>query len=132
MTQRNIDVMDMIVNKMIEGDTLSKALKTVYNKRHVAIPHKEEIYEVSITSLSMSNRTVNTVMRGRLRTIGEVIEFCKTKKITEITNLGRNSGMELFEAILDYCWDHMDQKERVSFLIDTVERNSDNIREEIA
>ena len=132
MTQKNIDVMDIIVTKMVEGDTLSKALKTVYSKRHVVIPHKEEIYEVSITSLPMSNRTANTLMRGRLKTIGEVIEFCKAKKITEVTNLGINSGIELFETILDYCWDHMNQEERVSFLIDTVERNSDNIREEIA
>lgn len=132
MTQKNIDVMDIIVSKMVEGDTLSKALKRVYNKRIVSIPYNEEIYDVSVMSLPMSNRTSNTLMRGRLRTIGEVIEFCKTHKITEVTNLGRNSGIELFETILDYCWDHMNQEERVSFLIDTVERNSDNIREDIA
>ena len=132
MTQRNIDVMDIIVSKMAEGETLSKALKLVYNKRNVAIPYNEEIYDVAITSLPMSNRTVNAVMRGRLKTIGEVIEFCKTQKITEVTNLGKNSGIELFETILDYCWDHMSQEERVSFLIDTVKRNSEHIRTEIA
>lgn len=132
MTQRNIEVMDIIVNKMAEGDTLSKALKKVYNKRHVAIPYNEEIYDVAITSLSMSNRTTNAAMRGKLKTIGEVIEFCKHQKITEVANLGRNSGMELFETILDYCWLHLSQKERVSFLIDTVERNSEYIRPEIA
>ena len=132
MTQRNIDVMDMIVSKMAEGDTLSQALKRVYNKRNVAIPYNEEIYDVAVTSLSMSNRTVNALMRGRLKTIGEVIEFCKTQKVTEVINLGRNSGIELFETILDYSWDHMSQKERVSFLIDTVERNSEHIRAEIA
>ena len=71
-------------------------------------------------------------MRGRLKTIGEVIKFCENKKITDVTNLGRNSGIELFETILDYCWDHMPQDERVSFLIDTVERNSKYIRPEIA
>ena len=131
MTQRNIDVMDIIVNKMAEGDTLSKALKRVYNKRNVAIPYNEEIYGVAITALPMSNRTVNTVMRGKLKTIGEVIEFCKHHKITDITNLGKNSGIELFETILDYCWDCLSQKERISFLIDTVERNSEHIRPEI-
>lgn len=132
MTQRNIDVMDIIVSKMVEGETLSKALKLVYTKRNVAIPHKEAIYEVAVTALPMSNRTMNALMRGRLRTIGDVIEFCKCQKITEVANFGKSSGIELFEAILDYCWDHMSQKERVSFLIDTVERNSDNIRAEIA
>lgn len=132
MTQKNIDVMDIIVSKMVEGATLSKALKLVYTTRNVAIPHKEDIYAVAVTDLPMSNRTVNTLMRGRLRTIGDVVEFCKHQKITEVANFGKSSGIELFEAILDYCWSHMSHDERVSFLIDTVERNSDNIREEIA
>ena len=132
MTQRNIDVMDIIVSKMAEGNTLSEALKRVYNKRNVVIPYSDDIYDVAITSLPMSKRTANAVMRGKLRTIGEVIEFCKTQKITEVTNLGKNSGIELFETILDYCWNHLSQEERVSFLIDTVERNSGYIRPEIA
>ena len=132
MTQKNIDVMDIIVSKMKEGAKLSKALKLVYNKRNVAIPYNENISSVAITSLPMSNRTINMVMRGRLRTVGDVVEFCEKEKITKVSGLGKSSCTELFETILDYCWDHMSQKERVSFLIDTVERNSENIREEFA
>lgn len=132
MTQRNIDVMDIVVDKMLEGAKLSKALGSVYSTRKVAIPHKEDICNVAVTALPMSNRTINILMRGRLRTVGDVIEFCKHQKITEVASLGKGSGIELFEAILDYSWDHMNQEERVSFLIDTVERNSENIREEIA
>lgn len=132
MTQKNIDVMDIIVSKMAEGASLSKALKLVYSKRNVVIPYNEEIYEVSVKSLSMSNRTTNALMRGKLKTIGEVIEYCRYRKITDVANLGSNSGIELFETILDYCWGNMPQKERVSFLIDTVERNSKYIRPEIA
>lgn len=131
MTQRNIDIMDIIVSKMAEGKTLSKALKLVYSKRNVAIPYNEEICNVAITSLPMSNRTSNALMRGRLRTIGEVIEFCKTEKITNITNLGRNSGVELFETILDYCWDHLSKNEKTAFLIDVVERNENYIKPEL-
>lgn len=131
MTQRNIDVMDIIVSKMVEGATLSKALKLVYNKRNVVIPYNEEIYDVSIASLPMTKRTMNTLLRGRIKTLGEVIEFCKHQKITGVVSMGVNSGIELFETILDYCWDNMSQEERVSFLIDTVERNSNHIRPEI-
>ena len=132
MTQKNIDVMDIIVSKMVEGDKLSKALQRVYSKRNVVIPYNEESFSVSLMGLGASSRATNALLRARLRTVGDVVEYCKTNKITEIVNLGRNSGIEIFEAILDYCWDHMSQKERVSFLIDTVERNSGNIREEIA
>ena len=131
MTQRNIDVMDIIVSKMVEGDTLSKALKRVYNKRKVYIPYSEDDLNVSVMDLGMSNRATNALLRSKLRTVGDVVGFCKDRKITDITNLGVNSGVEIFEAILDYCWERMDQKKRITFLINTVERNSKYIREEI-
>jgi hypothetical protein len=66
-----------------------------------------------------------------MRTIGDVIEFCKEKKITDITGFGVGSGIEVFESILDYCWGEMSNDERTNFLIDTVEINSDHIRAEI-
>lgn len=132
MTQRNIDVMDIIVNKMAEGDKLSKALQSVYSKRNVAIPYKEDNFEVQVTELGLSSRSMRALIRTKLMTLGDVVEFCKGHKITEIANLGKSSGIEIFETILDYCWDHMSQRDRVSFLIDTVERNSEYIREEIA
>lgn len=131
MTQKNIYVMDVIVDKMAEGTRLSKALETVYEKRRVCIPYKEENFNVPVLDLNMSNRTANALMRARLRTLGDIINFCKEHKITEAATLGKASGTEVFETILDYCWDCMDEKERVSFLIDTVERNSKYIRAEI-
>lgn len=132
MTQKNIDTMDIIVNKLADGEKFSKALKTVYTKRNVVIPYHKEMGNVKITSLSMSNRTTNAVMRGKLKTIGEVVDYCNQQKITSVSNLGKTAGVELFESILDYCWEHMDKNEKAQFLIDTVERNSENIREEIA
>lgn len=131
MTQRNIDVMDIIVNKMVEGEKLSKALELVYNKRNVVIPYNEERFEASVTDIGLSPRAIRTLIRTKLMTLGDVIEFCNTNKITDIVNMGKNTGIEVFEGILDYSWDHMTQEERVAFLIDTVERNSDNIREDI-
>lgn len=132
MTQRNIDVMDIIVSKMEDGTKLSKALKLVYNKRHVYIPYNENIFNVSLMALGMTSRSTNALLRAGLRTLGDVISFCNKHKITEIANVGQSSGIEVFETILNYCWDHMDNDERTDFLIDTVKRNSEYIREEIA
>lgn len=128
MTQRNIDIMDAIVDKMIEGETLSQALKSVYRKRQVLIPYNEEIFGVSLMDLKMSCRTTNALLRTGLRTLGDVVNYCKTHKIIDISNLGKSSGIEVFETILDYCWAHMTIKERTTFLMDTVERNTLNIR----
>ena len=132
MTQRNIDVMDIIVSKMAEGTRLSKALQLVYNKRSVLIPYNEGHFDTSLMDLGMTSRSTNALLRAKLRTLGDVIEFCKAKKITDIANLGKSSGIEVFETILDYCWERMTKKEKELFLIDTIERNSGNIRSEIA
>ena len=131
MTQRNIETMDIIVTKMVNGTSLSKALEEVYERRNVIIPYKEECFDELIVEFGMSRRSTNALMRARLRTIKDVIEHCNGKKITDISGLGAGSGIEIFEAILDYCWDNMSQDERTYFLIDTVERNSRHIRAEI-
>lgn len=131
MTQRNIDVMDVIVTKMASGATLSRALGDVYERRNVIIPYKEEYFDEPIVEFGMSRRSTNALMRARLRTIKDVIEHCKEKKITDISGLGTGSGIEIFETILDHCWDNMSQDEKTYFLIDTVERNSNHIRAEI-
>ena len=132
MTQRNIDVMDIIVSKMKEGANLSKAMKLVYSKRKVCIPCNDAIFDAGIDVLNLSNRTSNALMRARLFTVKEVINFIIEDGVKRIRNLGLNSGVELFESILDYSWANMTNDERTTFLIDAVERNSENIRAEIA
>lgn len=132
MTQRNIDIMDMIVDQMAEGAKLSKALEHVYAERKVCIPYSDNMVKVPVMDLGMSRRTTNALMRNKITTLQEVVNFCKDNKITEVATLGKTCGIEVLETILDYLWEHMSMEERTDFLIDTVERNSDNIREEIA
>ena len=131
MTNTNIHIMDIIVDKLSHGKTLSQALKTVYSKRNVSIPFDEKFNDVSISSLDLSSRVFNPLMRNRLTTIGEVVQFCRTGGIMKARGLGKHGAIELFEAILDWCWNHMNNKEKTNFLIDTVERNECNIKEEL-
>ena len=131
MTQKNIDIMDIIVSKMVEGDKLSKALSRVYATRNVAIPYGAADLDVSVLDVGLSSRATRILIRTKLMTLGDVVAFCQTQKLTNIVNMGSNTAIEVFEAILDYCWEHMSHKERVSFLIDTVERNSGYVREGI-
>lgn len=128
MTQKNIDTMGVIVDKIADGEKLSKALEAVYVKRNVCIPYKEECFGVLTEDFGLSRRSTHALIRAKLKTVGDVVSFCNEKKITEIPGLGVGSGIEVFEAILDYCWDCMSSDERVSFLIDTVERNECNLR----
>ena len=132
MTQTNINAMDIIVTKMRNGKTLSKAMQEVYIKRNVAIPYREEWFGCKIASLKMSMRTTGALLRNKMETIKDVVNYTESGKITNIATLGRVSAIELFESILDYCWSQMSQDEKTAFLIDVVERNNGNIRTEIA
>ena len=131
MTQTNINTMDLIVSKMANGKTLSKALHEVYTKRNVVIPYCEKWLDCKITSLNMSKRTTNALLRNKMATIEDVVYFASRDKISNLATFGRISAIELFEAILDYCWSQMSNNERTDFMIDTVARNSDNLRTEI-
>lgn len=131
MTQRNVYAMNLVVDKLANGAKLSNALKCVYTTRNVCIPYKEEYGDVSLIDLGLSNRSTNSLLRARMRKLGDVIDFCGTNKITSISGVGKDSGTEIFENILDYCWDRMSSNERESFMIDTIERNSNSIRKEV-
>lgn len=132
MTQRNIDVMDIIVGKLAEGEKFSSALGHVYTKRNVAIPFNDDDFNVGLDTLKMSMRTTNALRMAGAYTINDVLDVHRNISLKNVRNLGAKSGIELLETILDYCWDRMTNDERTDFLIDTVERNSDNIRAEIA
>ena len=131
MTQKNIEIMDVIVDKMVAGKKLSDALKEVYVKRSVAIPFNDELLNVDVKDLGMSRRSTYALLRGKMLTLKDVVKYCETKKITTVNLLGRNAGIETFEAILNYLWSKMSKEDRVEFLIDTVERNEANLREGI-
>ena len=132
MTQRNIDVMDIIVDKLADGEKFSKALEYVYTKRNVAIPFNDDDFNVGLDTLKMSMRTTNALRMAGAYTINDVLDVHRNITFKNIRNLGTRSCIELLETILDYCWDRMTNDERTLFLIDTVERNSDNVRAEIA
>lgn len=124
MTQKDIATMDLLVSKMSEGTKLSKALKLIYRKRNIAIPFNEKMFEVQLETLGMSARTLNALTFVGAKTINDVIEVNCEETFKRVRNFGRVSQIELFETILDYSWEQMSHKERVSFLIDTVDRNS--------
>lgn len=133
MTQKNINTMDTIVSLMVEGKTLSKALKLVYEKRNVSIPYCEDILDVTIKDLKMSMRTTRGLVRGGINTIKDLIDTYDDKydKIMKLEGFGKSSAIETLEAVLDYCWKHLSEEDRVKFLIDAVERNSDNLKIEL-
>ena len=131
MTQQNIDTMDIVVGLLSERKPISYALHKVYSKRSVIIPYNASVFNATIEELGLTNRTANALRRAHLVTIKDIVEFATSNGIMKIKTFGKSSGIELFEAILDYCWNHMSNEERTNFLIRAVERNSPYVREEL-
>ena len=129
MTQNNINTMSAIVDYLEDGKKLSQALNYVYAKRHVIIPFNEDDMQLPLQTLGLSNRTQNALLRYGARTIGDTVRVSTNKELDRVRNFGHACGIELFETLLDYCWDRMDDEHRAAFLIDAVERNVCNLRE---
>lgn len=131
MTQRNINIMNKVVDLLTEGKTISEALSAVYTRRKVQIPYAEEQTNVSICALKFSNRVQHALTELELFTINDVVEYANKHGVKSIKNMGVKSCVEVLEKILNYLWVHMTHEERVEFLINTVEDNSDYIRDGI-
>lgn len=131
MTQKNIDTMDLIVSLLAQHKKISKTLGDVYDKRYLILPHNEKWYKIHVMDLGMTKRTTNALMRSHLTTVQDIIDYCETSSIKDIKTFGQAAGVELLETIIDVCWDNMTEKQRVKFLIDTVERNQCHLRKEI-
>lgn len=130
MTQLNINVMDMIVDNLAAGMTISKALEAVYNKRKVAIPYDDKFADVSIDDLGVSKPTGNALKRECMRTVRDIVNFAEAKGIKNVRNMGVAKCTETMEALLNYAWNHMDNNQRTKFLLSTVERNESHINYE--
>jgi DNA-directed RNA polymerase alpha subunit len=128
MTQKNIETMDRIVEGIKAGKNLSEVLAHIYTKRNVAIPFNKIMFNVSVKDLNIPSKAYNALMRAKISTVNEVIEYNETTGLKMVKNFGIAMFKILMEAILDYSWDVMDEKEKVNFLIDTVERNEAYLR----
>lgn len=129
MTQKNVDTMSTIVDYLAEGKKISQALNYVYVKRNVIVPFNEDDMQEPLQVLGMTSRTTNALMRAGARTICDTVRMSTQKSLDRVRNFGRVCGIEMFEALLDYCWERMDNEHRAAFLIDVVQRNEDNLRE---
>lgn len=131
MTQTNINTMDLIIDKMAEFKSLSRALRHVYKKRNVAIPFNDKTFDIEVLKLDVHSRASNALMRSGLKTLNDVIDYAEDHNLGKVKNLGKVSAIEVMETMLDIAWSKMNEDERVAFLIDIVERNEDNLRPEV-
>lgn len=131
MTQVNIYAMDAIVNELANGKTISEALKRVFTKRTVQIRYTDAKFDVPVTSLGMSRRSTNVLMRNGVHTITDLANYSAERTVRDLRGCGKDSLTEIMETILNYAWEHMTEKEKIAFLMNTVNLNEYNLRDDI-
>lgn len=129
MTQVNIYAMDAIVNELANGKTISGALKAVFSKRTVQIRYTDAKFDVPVTTLGMSRRATNVLMRNGIRTITELADYSAELPISNLRGGGKDTVTEIMETVLDYAWEHMTEREKVAFLMNTVNLNEHNLKD---
>ncbi len=108
---------------MAKGMTVSKALKEVYKTRKIQIPFNEDIYDVRVLNINLSNRTANALMRSRLTTLRDVINHVSKQGWNGIKNFGEAAAIETIEKMVDIAWEYLDTEERAEFLLRVDEAN---------
>ena len=115
--------LNTMCNLITNGTPISKAMKQVYKTRKVTIPFNDGDFDIPVTSLKLSNRSTNALMRGGLKTLQETIDCLYKNTWSSIKGFGKESALEVFEKILDVAWDQMDLDKRTELLIQIDARN---------
>ena len=66
---------------------------------------------VPIEELCLSTRAFNALRRNQIATIGEILEI----DVYKIRNMGSKSAREVKNAVLNYSYDRMTEKQRQEF-----------------
>lgn len=131
MTNVNIYAMDAIVNELANGKTISDALKRVFTKRTVQIRYTDSKFDVPVTTLGMSRRSTNVLMRSGIRTITDLANHSAEEGIRNLRGGGKDTITEIMETVLNYAWEHMTENEKIAFLVHTVHLNEYHLRDDI-
>ena len=109
--------LNTMCNLIANGNPISKAIKQVYKTNKVSIPFNNGDFDIPVTSLNLSTRSTNTLMRNGLVTLQMVIDYIDKNSWKSIKTFGEKSASEVFEKILDVAWDNMSIYEKGEFLI---------------
>ena len=74
--------------------------------------------------LDFSVRAMNALKRAGLTTVGQVIDSIGSGELPRIRNLGKKTISEIKTGIMEFGYDALSEKEKKEFLLDVVERNT--------
>lgn len=119
---------EMAVNALIESSEeigLVPTLNAVFGKTvKVKIPFTKRACEAPIDDIEFSPRANNSMKRGSVFTIGEIIDIINDDDgLKRIRNLGTKTENEIKTRLLVYAYDRLTDNEKKMFFYDVLEEN---------
>ena len=119
---------EMAVNALIQSSEeigLVPTLNAVFGKTvKVKIPFTKRACEASIDDIEFSPRANNSMKRGSVFTIGEIIDIINDDDgLKRIRNLGTKTENEIKTRLLVYAYDRLTDNEKKMFFYDVLEEN---------
>lgn len=119
---------EMAVNALIQSSEeigLVPTLNAVFGKTvKVKIPFTKRACEAPIDDIEFSPRANNSMKRGSVFTIGEIIDIINGEDgLKRIRNLGTKTENEIKTRLLVYAYDRLTDNEKKMFFYDVLEEN---------
>lgn len=110
--------------KIVNETDIITALYSVFGVSvSVSVPFSKKSCETGVEALDFSVRASNAMKRVGIFTIGQVIDMVADDGLLRIRNLGKKTQNEIKTRILAFGYDNMSEKDKLRFLVDTIERN---------
>ena len=119
---------EMAVNALIQSSEeigLVPTLNAVFGKTvKFKIPFTKRACEAPIDDIEFSPRANNSMKRGSVFTIGEIIDIINGEDgLKRIRNLGTKTENEIKTRLLVYAYDRLTDNEKKIFFYDVLEEN---------
>ena len=119
---------EMVVNALIQSSEeigLVPTLNAVFGKTvKVKIPFTKRACEAPIDDIEFSPRANNSMKRGSVFTIGEIIDIINGEDgLKRIRNLGTKTENEIKTRLLVYAYERLTDTEKKMFFYDVLIEN---------
>ena len=93
------------------------------NTVNVSIPISKKDMDTDISQLNLSVRAYNGLKRNGVSAIRDLVKIIETGELTSIRNLGRISISQIKTALMDYCYNQLDNNEKTAFFQNIINTN---------
>lgn len=117
---------EMVKELMAAADKngIAQALRAVFGRNvKVSIPFSRGACDMSIDEVDFSPRANNSLKRGGVFRVGEIIDLISDDGLLNIRNLGKKTQNEIKTRILTLGYERLSENEKKRFFYEVLQRN---------